>query len=187
LLVLEGLLVRRVGIDGKSGAELLGEGDLLRPWQGQDAPASLPGMTGWKVLEPTRLAVLDLDVARRLAAYPELTGTLVGRAIARSRNLAINMAIVQQTRVEVRLRMLLWHLAGRWGQVRDGVTVLPFKITHSVLADLVAARRPTVTSALSELGRRGEVRAADDGWLLIGEPPAELVALDGATVGPDDA
>ena len=36
LLVLEGLLVRRVGVDGRFGAELLGEGDLLRPWQGAD-------------------------------------------------------------------------------------------------------------------------------------------------------
>src|SRR5947207_9684154 len=36
LLVLEGLLIRRVGIDGRFGAELLGEGDLLRPWQGEE-------------------------------------------------------------------------------------------------------------------------------------------------------
>ncbi len=38
LLVLEGLLIRRVGVDGRFGAELLGEGDLLRPWQGADMP-----------------------------------------------------------------------------------------------------------------------------------------------------
>src|SRR5215213_11985602 len=34
LLVLEGLVVRRVGFDGRWGAELLGPGDLLRPWEG---------------------------------------------------------------------------------------------------------------------------------------------------------
>ena len=33
LLVLGGLLIRHVGIEGRFGAELLGEGDLLRPWQ----------------------------------------------------------------------------------------------------------------------------------------------------------
>ena len=35
LLVLEGLLIRRVGVDDRFGAELLGEGDLLRPWQSE--------------------------------------------------------------------------------------------------------------------------------------------------------
>src|SRR5262245_39352366 len=33
LLVLDGLLLRRVGVEGRYGAELLLNGDLLRPWQ----------------------------------------------------------------------------------------------------------------------------------------------------------
>src|SRR4051812_26177177 len=33
LLVLEGFLVRRVGVGGRFGAEVLTRGDLLRPWQ----------------------------------------------------------------------------------------------------------------------------------------------------------
>jgi CRP-like cAMP-binding protein len=84
------------------------------------------------------------------------------------------MAIVHQARVDVRLHMLLWHLAGRWGKVRSEGTVLRMRLTHSVLADLVAARRPTVTSAISELVRAGLVRSSGDEWVLIGEPPAEL-------------
>jgi hypothetical protein len=32
LLVLAGLLIRRVGRDGRFGAELLAPGDILRPW-----------------------------------------------------------------------------------------------------------------------------------------------------------
>ena len=61
------------------------------------------------------------------------------------------MAIVHQARVDVRLHMLLWHLAARWGRVRSDGTVLRLRLTHAVLADLVAARRPTVTTALSDL------------------------------------
>jgi CRP-like cAMP-binding protein len=77
----------------------------------------------------------------------------------------------------MRLHMLLWYLAGRWGRVRgDGVAV-PIRLTHAVLADLVAARRPTVTTALSDLARQGLVRAVDDGWLLAGEPPGDLAGL----------
>jgi len=177
LLVLEGLLIRRVGIDGRFGAELLGQGDLLRPWQGEDAEPTLPQTTGWRVLEPVRVAILDDQAERRFAAYPQLTGRLVGRALERSRNLAVNMAIVHQARVDVRLHMLFWHLADRWGRVRSDGVILPLGLTHTVLADLVAARRPTVTSSLSELSRQHLVRTADDGWLLSGEPPGELLEL----------
>ena len=177
LLVLEGLLLRRVGIDGRFGAELLGVGDLLRPWQGEDTQATLALTTGWKVLEPVRMALLDQAAARRFADYPELTGRLVDRALERSRNLTINMAIVHQARVNVRLNMLFWHLADRWGRVRSEGVWLPLALTHTVLADLVAARRPTVTTALTELARQGLVISADGGWLLSGEPPGELLEL----------
>lgn len=184
MLVLEGLLLRRVGIDGRFGAELLGEGDLLRPWQGEDSSPSLALTTGWRVLQPTRVALLDEAAARRFAAYPELTGRLVSRALERARNLAINMAIVHHARVNTRLQMLFWHLADRWGRVRSEGVILPLSLTHAVLADLVAARRPTVTTALTELSRHGSVLACADGWLLFGEPPGELLALPEVALPP---
>jgi CRP/FNR family transcriptional regulator, cyclic AMP receptor protein len=176
LLVLDGLLLRRVGVDGRFGAELLGQGDLLRPWQGEDGSGTLALTTRWRVLEPARLAVLDEAAARRLAAYPQLTGRLVGRALERSRHLAVNMAIIHQARVNVRVHMMLWHLAERWGRVRSEGIFLPLKLTHSVLADLVAARRPTVTTGLAELYRQELVRDLPNGWLLLGDPPGELEA-----------
>ncbi len=177
LLVLAGLLIRRVGLDGRFGAELLGAGDLLRPWQGEEEAPTLPLTTGWRVIEPTRMALLDKPFAERAARYPPLMGRFVARALQRSRNLTVNMAIVHQPRVDVRLHMLFWHLAGRWGRVRgDGVS-LPLRLTHNVLADLTAARRPTVTSALSDLGRRNLVKPVQDGWLLCDEPPNELLEI----------
>ena len=183
LLVLSGLLIRRVGIDGRFGAELLGEGDLLRPWGWEVDSPTLPIEMTWSILEPTRLVLLDDEfVQRSLGTFPELASALVGRAMQRARNLAVNMAIVHQARVDVRLHMLLWHLAGRWGRVRSEGTVLRMRLTHAVLADLVAARRPTVTTALSDLVRAGLVRSSGDEWLLFGEPPVELgEASSGAT------
>ncbi|MGI8711856.1 MAG: helix-turn-helix domain-containing protein [Solirubrobacteraceae bacterium] len=177
LLVLQGLLLRSVGIEGRFGAELLGEGDLLRPWQGEDAQPTLTLTTGWRVLAPARVALLDEAAARRFADFPELTGRLVARALDRARNLAINMAIVHQARVNTRLQMLFWHLADRWGRVRSEGVILPLALTHTVLADLVAARRPTVTTALTELARQRLVLPTSDGWLLSGEPPGELLEL----------
>jgi len=176
VLVLGGLMIRRVGIEGRYGAELLGEGDLLRPADESVSPL-LPLTTSWTIVLPSRLAALDDGFEQRIAQYPELTRSLIARAIQRSRNLAVNMAIVHQARVDVRLHMLLWHLAARWGRVRSDGTALKLRLTHALLADLVAARRPTVTTALSELSRRGLVRSDGDTWVLAGGAPAELLAF----------
>jgi len=176
VLVLGGLIVHRVGIDGRYGAELLGQGDLLRPWQTEpESITPLRVTTAWSIVDRARLAVLDDDFVPYVARYPELAAGLLARAIQRSRNLLVNIAIVHQARVDVRLHMLLWHLAARWGRVRSDGTALPLRLTHNVLADLVAARRPTVTSALSDLSRRGLVRFRDDTWVLSGDPPGALL------------
>jgi CRP/FNR family cyclic AMP-dependent transcriptional regulator len=173
-LVLDGLIILRVGIDERFGVELLGESDVVRPWQTEDAP-TLPLQTSWHVLEPVRLALLDGQFTRHCGRYPELAGRLFERATRRARRLVVNMAIVHQARVDDRLHMLLWHFAGRWGRVRGDGVLLPLRLTHNVLADLVAAQRPTVTSAMSELSRRGLIRGVDEGWLLPGEPPGEAL------------
>jgi CRP/FNR family cyclic AMP-dependent transcriptional regulator len=173
LLVLDGLLVRRVNIDGRFSGELLGRGDVLRPWQEDDAFASVSCSSGWRVLEPARVALMDLDFVRRVAPYPEINGQLLARALRRARQLAINIAIIHQPKVETRLHMLLWHLADRWGIVRAGGVYLPTRLTHAVLSELVAAQRPTVSVALGTLQRSGLVTPNDEGWTLHGEPPGE--------------
>jgi CRP/FNR family cyclic AMP-dependent transcriptional regulator len=183
LLVRSGLLIRRVGIDGRFGAELLGPGDVLRPWQDESEPMMLPLSTGWRVPGPARVAILDRRFTEFLRSYPELASPLFARAIERSRNLAINMAIVQQPRVDVRLHMLLWHLSERWGIVSSRGVRVPIRLTHSVLAELAAARRPTVTTALSELSRRGVLNQETDGWLLAGNAPDELMELGSPRIG----
>jgi CRP/FNR family transcriptional regulator, cyclic AMP receptor protein len=183
LLVLNGLLLRRVGVNGRFGGELLGNGDLLRPWQGEELQPAIPRTTAWRVLEPSRLAVLDWAAARRIARYPELTGRLVERALERSRNLVVGIAIIHHPRVEVRLQMLFWHLADRWGHVRPDGMALPIQVPHTLLAELLAAQRPTVTTAMSELARRGLVVPMHRGWLLRGQPPAELLELRDAETG----
>ena len=179
LLVLKGVLVHRVGIDERYSAELLGEGDVLRSLRGEPPTSTLTLTHNWVILEPTRLAVLDERFVRQLGAFPQLAGRLFTRSVLRTRQFAVNMAIVHQARVDTRLHMLFWHLAGRWGRVRSDGVVIPLRLTHTTLAELVAARRPTVTSALTDLARRGVLRPVDNGCLLSGEPPSEISPLGG--------
>jgi CRP/FNR family transcriptional regulator, cyclic AMP receptor protein len=183
LLVLDGLLVRRVGLAERFSAELLGEGDILRPWQHEDVATSLPRSGGWRALEPCRLALLDGAFALRAGRYPEVISGLFSRMLRRSRMLAVNIAIVHHPRVDVRLHMLFWELADRWGTVRPDGVRLPLRLTHSVLADLVAAQRQTVSKALGELAARGSVTWDGDAWLLMGSPPSELDQLDAISIG----
>ena len=171
LLVLEGLLVRRVGNAGRYGAELLAAGDLLRPWE-FDGDDTIGFETSWRVLTGTRMAVLDLRWAERMASFPRLGPALAGRALYRARRVTAMMAIAQQPRLDDRLWMLFWELADRHGRVHpDGVHVdLP--LTHEVLSHLVAARRPSVSGALARLAQQGRVCRNAGGWVLRGPPPA---------------
>jgi CRP-like cAMP-binding protein len=187
LLILDGLAMRRVGLEGHYGAELLGPGDLLRPWQDDDLATARPRAGEWELLSRCRIAVLDAGFALRLSRYPEVTAALFDRVVRRSRRLAVNMAIVHQPRVEVRLQMLFWLLADRWGiRGPEGVR-LPVPLTHAILGELVAARRQTVSKALGELAERDLLSRHGEVWLLRGEPPFELgevAALTAADPGP---
>jgi CRP/FNR family cyclic AMP-dependent transcriptional regulator len=174
LLVLDGLLVRRVGFDGRFGAELLGAGDLLRPWETDGAAGgTLPFETTWRVMVTTRAAVLDLAWASRMASFPQVGGCLAGRALARSQRLATSMAIVQLPRLDDRLWMLFWELADRYGRVHSDGVHLDLPLTHELLSHLAAARRPSVSGALTRLAEQGRLVRSGRAWVLTGEPPED--------------
>jgi CRP/FNR family transcriptional regulator, cyclic AMP receptor protein len=172
LLVVDGMIARDVELGGRRCSELLGPGDLLRPWEYDDDDASVPSESAWNVLEPSRVAVLDGRFARVACRYPELVSKLIGRTLRRSRWLAILLTISSMPRVDARVQALLWHLADRWGHVTlDGV-VVPVRLTHEMIGRLVGAHRPSVTTALSQLSRTNRIRRLPHGWLLLGDPPA---------------
>jgi CRP/FNR family cyclic AMP-dependent transcriptional regulator len=170
LLMLDGVLVRRVGYAGRFGAELLADGDLLRPWE-YDGDETIGFETTWRVLASSRLAVLDTVWTERMARYTRVGPALAGRALARSRRLAAMMAIAQQPRLDERLWMLFWELADRHGRVHPGGVHLDLPLTHEVLSHLVAARRPSVSGALTKLADQGRLRRDGRRWVLSGDPP----------------
>ena len=177
LFLLSGFVVRRVGRAGRFGAELLGPGDLLRPWQTVGPFATRPFEPVWSVVDPAEVALLDSAFARRAAPYPAVAVGLVDRAMLRSRHLALALAIVQQPRVDRRLHWLLWHLADRWGRSGPEGVSIDVPLTHALLGELVAARRPSVTTALSSLAAEGKVRREGRSWLLRDAPPTDYVEL----------
>jgi CRP/FNR family cyclic AMP-dependent transcriptional regulator len=171
LLLVEGVVAREIALEDNVSAELLGPGDVVRPWQAQATSQLMRAEVRWTVVEGARFAVLDRHFAVQLARYPEVNAMLIDRLTERAQRLAMTQAISQLNGVERRLLALFWHLSERWGRVlRDGISV-PVPLPHRVIAQLVGARRPTVSTALGHLADRGElVRRHDGSWLLTGEP-----------------
>jgi CRP/FNR family transcriptional regulator, cyclic AMP receptor protein len=170
VLVLEGVVTRDIVFAGRTTTELLGAGDVLRPWEDDVQFDPLPFGVSWHIHEPTRVAVLDSRFAIAAARWPVLAGAVSRRHIHRARALAFQLAIAQLPRVDDRLLVLLWALAERWGRVSPQGVRLPLSLPHRTLATLVGARRPSVTTALSGLARDGLVERTEEGWLLHGDP-----------------
>jgi CRP-like cAMP-binding protein len=183
LLVLDGLLTRTVVVEDREFSELLGKGDLLRPWQAFDEYASVRSHARWEVIERTDLAILDARFAAVIARWPGLTATMVRRTMERARSLAFYLAVCHMTRVEERLLLVLWHFADRWGRVRPEGIVLSPRLTHHTLGRTVGARRPSVTVALQRLAERGLVSRDDGQYVLHGDPPENLARMRAQTTG----
>jgi len=177
LLVIDGVVAREVVLGDTVSTELLGAGDVIRPWTLEEPAGLLEPTVLWSALSDVSLALLGRRFAVQLCGYPELYTALIDRLSQRSARLATTQAISQMTKVDRRLVALFWHLAERWGRMTvDGVHV-PLRISHRLLGQLVGARRPTISSAVGQLAASGElVRRPDSTWLLTGDPAAMRAA-----------
>jgi CRP-like cAMP-binding protein len=179
LLVLDGLLTRRVSLGDDASVELVGAGDLIRPWDSGDHDfAIVPCESAWAVIVPARLAVLGRRLALAAAECPGLVAALLERSGRRERSQGIMTAIAHMKRIDVRVLVLLWHLAERWGHVTKSGVVVPLRLTHQRIADLVGAQRPSVTAALTRMTGRGLVRRTGErGYVLTDAAREELDVL----------
>src|SRR3954452_6959958 len=186
VLVLDGLLARRVTLGRFDCTELLGQGDLLRPWSFDTAAtASVPSKVTWNVVEAVRLAPLDRRCALSVAPWPEISAALMDRIVQRARWLAFQLAVCHVVRVDTRLLLMFWHFADRWGRMTADGARVRMPVTHSVLASVVGARRPSVTTALGRLQEEQLIERVGPGeWLLHGSPPQDFARLQEASALP---
>lgn len=176
VLILDGVVAASVSVADRVTAELLGPGDLIEPAE-QDEVELLWSATAWRALIPLRYALLDAAFAERVRPWPQVAETLLRRAQRRAHNLNLLRAVACQPRLEVRLTLLLWHLASRWGRVEPGGIRLPLPLTHQLLGRLVGAERPSVSHALGRLARAGTVTGHGEEWHLHGDVEQQLQAI----------
>jgi CRP/FNR family cyclic AMP-dependent transcriptional regulator len=169
LLILDGLLVRDVVIADDVAAEILGPGDFIPA--STDGDGTLPCGVRWTAMTPTQIACLDGGFAKAMLAFREIALALIEHQKVRADRLVTLRAIAHLNGVDRRLLALLWLLADRWGRMtRDGV-ILPMALRHSIMANLVGARRPTVSTAMSRLQRRDAIRQRPAGGWILREHP----------------
>jgi CRP-like cAMP-binding protein len=156
LLVRDGLVAFETRTGDRVAAELLGAGDLL---QAPSLPTDelLERSCQWRALWPTRFALLDEDFVDRVRPFPQVVRALVSRACRRTAELDVLRAITSQPRLEVRLVLLLWHLAARWGKVEPASVRLCLPLTHRHRPARAASANPS--PALSAWPRRADQRA----------------------------
>jgi CRP/FNR family transcriptional regulator, cyclic AMP receptor protein len=167
LLVLDGLASRTVVLGGVVASQLIGRGDLVQVAEEPAGSALVPADVRWIALERLTVALLDARFLLTVRRWPEIVAALFERVAAQAERQATHRALCHLPRVEDRVHALLWFLAERWGRVTPHGVLLPLHLTHGMLGQLVAAKRPTVSLAIKELEARGTVhRRADGAWLL---------------------
>ena len=178
LLLIEGLLARRVTIGDHTSAELLGPGDVLQPWLRIGPGQSVAAEVGWEVVQPVQAAVLDRGFCALATGWPEITAAISRRIMQRTHWLAFDLAVCNLRHLDDRLLLAFWQFADRWGTVTPEGVLLDIPLTHELLAAVVGARRPSVSTALGRLIDQRRVRSRPRSrWLLLGRPPAELRGL----------
>jgi CRP/FNR family cyclic AMP-dependent transcriptional regulator len=179
LFLIKGLLVRSVTVGSRTACELFGPGDLLRPWDADGQYDPLVIGVAWRILQPTRLAVLDDRFCLRVSEWPAITAVLIKRVADRARALALGHAVSHLPQAHARLLIMFWLLADRWGRVGpEGITI-PLPLTHETVAMLVGIRRPSATLALQRLARGGLLlRRRSDRWLLTNQAVELLGDVD---------
>ncbi len=176
LLILDGLIAFETRVGGRTACELTGAGDLLQP-PFPRAEQLIEPSDAWRALWPTRFGLLDHEFAERVRPWPQIGMVLLRRAGRRVADADALRAIACQPRLEVRLSLLMWHLATRWGRVEPTGIRLTLPLTHRLLGQLVAAERPSVSHALARLSHSGLVTGSAGDLHLHGTLEDHLEAL----------
>ncbi len=181
LLILDGLVAFETHVGDRIATELIGTGDLVQP-SAHRADELLERTDAWRILWPTRFAMLDSEFADRVRPWPQIVRALLRRASRRTADIDAMRAIACHPRLEVRLDLLFWHLAARWGRVEPAGIRLTLPLTHRLLGQLVAAERPSISHALGRLASAGLVTGTAGDWHLHGRLESHLESLIERTV-----
>ncbi len=181
-LILDGAVTREIIIAGRPSLELLGPGDLIRPWIVPEPLDAMHVTAEWSLISAGHFAVIDEDFHRQSQEFPSVLTVLMDRVVARARWLGFQVALCQVPRIDLRLLLLFRYLAERWGDESPRGTRISIRLSHRNLAAMIGARRPKVSSALTALADERLIEQDKDGtWTFFAadiDPMAILASID---------
>src|SRR3954462_525413 len=103
LLNVEGVLLSEVAVGVRMSLEVLGPGDLLRPWPARRFPPQIEVIGRVTAPQDARLAVLDTHVIAQAMRWPSILGQVVDRSMGRTSSATLRLLIQQVVRIDERL------------------------------------------------------------------------------------
>lgn len=146
VLVVEGVVLKTTALAGRSALELLGPGDFLALPLSAARQVESPAVSRYTAHGHASVAVLGGPLrtsAPALARALRLAHDRLGRQTHRASR---QLAILHLPRVEERIVALFADFAERFGRVTPDRIVIELPLTHQLIGELVASRRPTSVS-----------------------------------------
>lgn len=179
-LILDGIFTREILVSSRPSIELLGPGDLIRPWVVPHALDAMHVTDEWSLLSTGKVAVISEDFHQQAQNFPSVITVLMDRVVARARWLGFHVAVCQLPRIDHRLLLTFRYAAERWGIKEPQGVRIPIRLSHRSLAALIGARRPKITAAIGTLTDRGLIQQAKDGtWTFFAADIDPMVVLAG--------
>ena len=177
LLIVGGIVELDTEVGGRTASELIGEatcschGRAAATWSSSRAPGSRAPSFRRGSRSSTRTSPAGCGPGSRSRARWS------SAACAAPWTLNVQRAATCHPRADVRVALLLWHLAERWGTVQPDGIHLSLPLTHRLIGRLVGAERPSVSHALSHSASADLVSRERDGLVLHGTAEHHLDAL----------
>jgi hypothetical protein len=169
LLITGGQLLVEIEAGRGPTGWLVGPEDLLRPWEMDELALTVDA--NWTALSESQIVLLDGDFARRTLGIADVSRALLTKSAQSTHWLLAKSLITATPVIEERLLLLFALIGERWGRATPEGVMINLPLTHRVLASLVGARRPSVSTALGALDEEGLVsRVPRDGWLARRPP-----------------
>jgi CRP-like cAMP-binding protein len=166
MVVVTGTVLRETHLGGRSVVELLGTSDIIETHP-DDELTTLVSRTEYFAQQPTTVAILDDRFRLAARRWPALHQVVGEQHARQARRASRHLAALALTRVEDRVIAVFCELSDRWGRVTPAGIRIDIPLTHTVIGQLVAAQRPTVSLALKDLAAACSLtRQADQSWLL---------------------
>jgi CRP-like cAMP-binding protein len=144
------------------------------PWEMTGEEGLFPGVkrrTGARAGEPTQITLLDGPSVNR--ALRTASRTYDAFLLAKEEELALARRMAEPRRAgstAENLAAMILHLSDRLGKTEEGGgKLIPIRLTHKALADLVCCHRSTVTTTLNDWIYRG-VMSQEKGLIRILRP-----------------